>query len=62
MDNFLLRQCWLARALAVTHGVFYTAAFLHEQSIPLNIALEFLTLPLRELSLMYRPKTNKQSN
>lgn len=42
MDIKTFRLCRAARELAQLHGVFFAAAFLAEQRIPIEIALALL--------------------
>jgi len=43
MQPIQIRLCFAARQLARTHGTFYAASLLYEQSVPLEFARIFLT-------------------
>ena len=47
-------KCFAAHDLARSHGVFYAASFLQEHSLPVDIAVEFLTSQREKLFLKYR--------
>jgi hypothetical protein len=46
-------KCFAAHFLVRSHGVYFAAVLLAEQSVPFNLALEFLTSRYEDLCLKY---------